>query len=338
MTLRQTIQAAPAKSNELLTKLADTSNQAVKTREKLLADLGDELRLYVDLEDKHLFPVLRKHDATKGLVSEAGKANRVLLKVLGELEQTPKDSDAFLEKLGDLRQAFRQNLRDERQELLPAVLKALDAEEANELAATLEAGAVDAENAKREEAREARDAAKRTREAEQARAEAEQAAVRAQRTVAATARRATDQAADIVRLEAAAVEQTGRQAVQAAVDAAGTATAAVSGAISVYRESTQARVEDLRAVTAASSTSARGLAEVGSALTDWLGKTVRTNTEATQRLLQCRNLQQLAEVQLQFGATMMRNWMEANARVLEVAQQSSKQALKPLSARLQPEA
>ena len=36
MTLRQTIQAAPVKTTDLMTKLSATSNQAVKTRENLL--------------------------------------------------------------------------------------------------------------------------------------------------------------------------------------------------------------------------------------------------------------------------------------------------------------
>ena len=42
-TIRQLIQTAPAKANELLAKLVDTSDTAVKTRERLFADLKSEL-------------------------------------------------------------------------------------------------------------------------------------------------------------------------------------------------------------------------------------------------------------------------------------------------------
>lgn len=58
MTLRQTIHAAPAKANDLIAKLSATSNQAIKAREGLFADLSTELTLYVDLEEQHLIPLL----------------------------------------------------------------------------------------------------------------------------------------------------------------------------------------------------------------------------------------------------------------------------------------
>ena len=52
MTLRQTIQAAPGKTTELITKLSATSNQAVKTRENLFAELSDELARYIEIEER----------------------------------------------------------------------------------------------------------------------------------------------------------------------------------------------------------------------------------------------------------------------------------------------
>ena len=44
-TIRQLIQTSPAKANELFAKLTETSGNAVKTREKLFADLKAELEL-----------------------------------------------------------------------------------------------------------------------------------------------------------------------------------------------------------------------------------------------------------------------------------------------------
>jgi hypothetical protein len=66
MSLRQLIQTSPAKANELFAKLVDTSDSAVKTRERLFSELKEELELLASLEEKHLFPVLRKHKETKG--------------------------------------------------------------------------------------------------------------------------------------------------------------------------------------------------------------------------------------------------------------------------------
>src|SRR3954465_15900578 len=42
-TIRQLIQTSPAKANELFAKLAETSGNAVKTRERLFSELKEEL-------------------------------------------------------------------------------------------------------------------------------------------------------------------------------------------------------------------------------------------------------------------------------------------------------
>src|SRR5688572_10214865 len=101
MTLRQTIQAAPAKAAELIDKLSATSNQAVKTREGLFAQLSDELVRYVEIEEQHLLPLLRKHPETKDLAADALKGNKDLRASLAKLADLPKDSDVFLAQVGE---------------------------------------------------------------------------------------------------------------------------------------------------------------------------------------------------------------------------------------------
>src|SRR5919112_420217 len=133
-TIRQLIQTAPAKANELLAKLVDTTDTAVKTRERLFSDLKAELELLATLEEEHLFPVLKKYKETKGLVSEALNDNKQTRKLIAELEQTPKESEEFTAKVAELRKVFQQSVRDDRNELLPAVLKALSGEVAAESA------------------------------------------------------------------------------------------------------------------------------------------------------------------------------------------------------------
>src|ERR1044072_2244792 len=123
-TIRQLIQTSPAKANELFAKLVETSGNAVKTRQRVLAELKEER------EEQHLSPVLKERKETKDLVSEALNDNKETRKALTELERTPKESAEFASKVAELRKAFQQHVRDERKELLPAGLKALDDEEA----------------------------------------------------------------------------------------------------------------------------------------------------------------------------------------------------------------
>ncbi|HZB53147.1 MAG TPA: hypothetical protein VE527_05950 [Reyranella sp.] len=51
-TIKQLIQTSPAKANEIFAKLVDTSGAAVKTRERLFAELKDELELQANLEEQ----------------------------------------------------------------------------------------------------------------------------------------------------------------------------------------------------------------------------------------------------------------------------------------------
>jgi hypothetical protein len=59
MTLLTLMQAGPTKAHELFVRLSETSDGAVKTRERLLAELKTELERHVDLEERHLFPILK---------------------------------------------------------------------------------------------------------------------------------------------------------------------------------------------------------------------------------------------------------------------------------------
>ncbi|MBV8398815.1 MAG: hemerythrin domain-containing protein, partial [Acetobacteraceae bacterium] len=173
MTLRSLMQAGPAKATELFTRLSETSDNAVKTRERLFAELKRELELHADLEERHLFPLLRKHAETRELVANAIKDNKEVRARLEALETLPKNHETFLDKLTELQKAFRQHARDDKKELLPAVQRALSEEQAQAVAEKFENGLAEADQARQDEAEERRMAARRERE--QTELEAQQA-------------------------------------------------------------------------------------------------------------------------------------------------------------------
>ena len=215
-TIRQLIQTGPAKANELLAKLVDTSDTAVKTRERLFSDLKAELELLATLEEEHLFPILRKHKETKNLVSEALNDNKQTRKLIADLEQTPKESEEFAQKVAELRKVFQQSVRDEKNELLPAVLKALSDEEAQEIVERIEAEKAQIEEARRAEAEQRRAEARAEREQEEkALAAQEDAAERAQRS-----RAAVRQTADAVVRTSEVAAESATQIVRSAAEGA----------------------------------------------------------------------------------------------------------------------
>lgn len=203
MNLRTLMQTGPARANELFARLADTSDGAVKTRERLFAELKAELELHTRLEEEHLFPVLRRH-AQKELVADAIRDNRELLAALNEIDALPKGDETFLGRLKELQKAFRQHARDEKTEILPAVQQALSEEQVQTVAGKIEASRAEAEQARQEEAEERRQRARQEREQAEQQAQQAEAAERQRREAEREARAQAQQAREAARLAAEA--------------------------------------------------------------------------------------------------------------------------------------
>ena len=104
MTLRSLMR--PAKANELFAKLSETSAGAVKTRERLFAELKADLEFHTSLEEQHLFPVLRRNPETKDLVADAIRDNKELRAKVAELDGMAKNDAIFSERLSELQKVF----------------------------------------------------------------------------------------------------------------------------------------------------------------------------------------------------------------------------------------
>jgi Hemerythrin HHE cation binding domain len=336
VSLQTTMQSAPARANELFARLGETSDGAVKTREKLFSELKAELELYTGLEDRHLLPILRKSPETKQLAVEVANDNRDLRAKLAELEALPKSDAAFPEKLSELRKAFRQRARDEKRELLPAVQRALSEEQVQGVAERIEAGLAEAEQAKRDETEEKRAKARQEREAAERQAEQEEAAEQAHRAEAAQARhdeakqRKVEAERERERTERQAAAE--RHAGEAAEMAMRTALAASEGihlaaqkaangalragtvAIDAYAGLARAAVWNLQASVTLPRAIHGGAAEIRSAWLGWLDRTARAGAQTSHELLQA-----VAERQGKFAADAVLSWMEHNSHILEIA-------------------
>ena len=214
MTLRTLMLAGPTKANELFTKIAETSDGAVKTREKLFAELKTELELHTSLEEEHLFPILRRNAETKAFVADAIKDNKELRAKLVELDSLPKNDDAFPERLKELQKAFRQHARDEKTELLPAVQRALSEEQVQGVAEKMEASLAEIEQAKQDEAEERRAKARQEREQAEQQAQQAEAVERQACQVASVALKPAEVAVETGRRVARAVVETTNEVVE----------------------------------------------------------------------------------------------------------------------------
>jgi hemerythrin superfamily protein len=366
MSLRTLMQAGPAKANELFARLAETSDGAIKTREKFFSELKAELELHSSLEEQHLFPVLRRNTETKDLVAEAIKDNKELRAKLTELEALPKNDEAFPERLKELQKTFRQHARDEKRELLPAVQQALSEEQVQNVVEKIEAGVAEAEKARQDEvearrlkARQERDEAERRaeqqaaderaqnaaaeqarqEEAEQKRAklrrEREEAEHRAEQQAAAkraeadAQRRAHEAAEAVARTATAAQTNALRIAEHAAVNAQRVG-AEVQNVANIYLDAMKTMVPDLRTVAALPEAAVGAMAEIRSAWIEWMSQTTLTGTQISQDLLR-----QAAEQQRRFAAEVMQGWMTQNARVMQISMRVAQEGLRPFANRFE---
>jgi DNA repair exonuclease SbcCD ATPase subunit len=363
MSLRTLMQAGPTKANELFAKLSETSDGAIKTREKFFSELKAELELHINLEEQHLFPVLRRNAETKDLVAEAIKDNKELRAKLAELEALPKNDEAFPERLKDLQRTFRQHARDDKRELLPAVQRALSEEQVQTVVEKIEAGVAEAEKTRQDEvearrlkARQEREeaerqaeqqaAAERARnaaaeqarqeEAEQKRAklrrEREEAEQRAEQQAAARraeadAERRAHEAAAVARTATAAQTNVPRAAETAAVNGQ-RAGAEIQDAASTYLDAVKTMVPDLRTVTALPEVAVDAMTEIRSAWIEWMGQTTLIGTQMSQELLR-----QAAERQQRFAAEAVQGWMRHNARVMQISMRVAQEGLRPFATR-----
>src|SRR3954463_14062430 len=212
-----------------------------------------------------------------------------------------------------VRKAFQQHVRDERKEFLPAVLKALDDEEAGAIVEKIEGAKAEVEEAKRAEAEERRAAAREERE--QAEAVARQERERIE-----TVRQAAESVGNVVRVSAEAPRRVAETAQDAVRSGVGTAAqmaqrALVLGAFS-FSDVTRS-VQNAAAGMTALAQANTGLAVRYQAL--WrevfqlAQQATRERTESMTRLISVRSPQQLLEVNIDLLKGEMQRFFEGQA-------------------------
>jgi len=316
-TIRQLIQSSPARANELFAKLIDTSESAVKTREKLFSELKDELELLASLEEQHLFPVLRKHKDLKDLVREALNDNKATRKLLTELDHTPKDTEEFGARVAELRRVFQQHVRDDKKDLLPAILKALSDEEAEVVIEGFEAGKAEIEEAKQAEAEERRAAARRERE------EAERVQQAAESVVQAAW--AAPQAAEHAAAVAQEAVQTSLNTTSQAVKGATDQVTEMLGAVRQRNQDlTERASKNLESLVQSGASLSREMQDVSGEYLEMVQERLQRNLDGVNKLARCRSLPQLIETQgalfrenLELTLSNGRRLAEASARLAD---------------------
>jgi hypothetical protein len=312
-------QTPPDQANELFAQLLETSNDAAELRERLFSDLRQELELLASLQEEHLFPVLEQNPETADLVRGARDDHQQTKALLNELAATPKDGDAVLAKVAELRKVFQQHIRNDKNELLPVVLKVLSAEEVEAVVEKVE-----------EEVAETRQAAAEPRRTRRGRKPADAGA-----DTSGTLLAAVEAGSESVRV----LEQSARDAVQDSVQAA--SELGNRSLESLGRQGREAmtlvdQMPDYLQVMARSNRILAGGA--GTITLEWFGlrqERLLKNLEGMTDLLSCRTMPDFVSLQSSLVQSNVERMLENSQRLTQLTAQVAQEATQTLTA--QPE-
>jgi hypothetical protein len=311
MTTRTFSQTPPDKANELFEKLLATSDNATKTRERLLSDLKEELDLLANLQEQYLFPVLSKH-RMQDLVQEAIQDNQETSALLAQLDGMPKNNGEFLTKVAELKKVFQQHIRDDKMELLPAVLKVLSDEEAEAVAEQVQDEMASVDEAKRTETRRAREQVESVqRVAEdltntvQAGAEGAQTAVRTMQEAVQTSLSTASELARLTTDQAMQFFNPGNRDAQSLGDETS---------------------RNLQAVAQAGTVLARGVQDVSREWFELSQKRLQMNLDGWSSLARCRSVADFVAVQTSLIRDNLEQTLDNSRRMAELTQQLADKA------------
>jgi hypothetical protein len=309
-------QAPPDKANELFEKLLATSANAVKTRERLFADLKEELELLARLQEEHLFPVLRRH-GMQDLLRDATNDNEETSALLAEIERTPKNSDEFLSQVTELRRVFQQHIRDDKKELLPAVLKVLSDEEANAVVEKVEDEMANIDETKRADARRAREQVETVQRVTEDVADTLRAGVEGTQMVARTMR-------ETVQNSLGAISELARRSTGQGLQMVGRSDGVALGL-------SEEAAHNLRAAAQSGTALARGLQDISREVVDRSQRRLQRNLDGLQALTRCQSMTDLVEVQTSLLRDNLEQMLENSRRIAELTIQMADEATRTVT-------
>jgi phasin family protein len=320
MTARKFSQTPPDKANELFNKLLATSDAAAKTRERLFDDLKQELELLANLQEEHLFPVLRRHEM-QDLVREATHDNEETRALLAELEGMPKNGGEFLSRVAELKRVFQQHIRDDKKELLPAVLKILSDPEANTVVEKVEDEMASINETNRAEARRAREQGETVQRVTEDVADTMKAGVEGAQTVVRAMQEAVGNSLE-------AVAELTRRSTGQALQVFGSPDQDAQGL-------TEEVSHNLRAVAQSSTALTRGLQDVSREVFERSQQRLQRNLDGLQALARCRSITDLVTVQTSLLRDNLEQTVENSRRIAEVTIQTADEVTKAVTVQVE---
>jgi hemerythrin-like domain-containing protein len=118
---------------DLFEKIEKTDDGQHKEREQLLGKLREELELHTEIEERLLYPEMKKHPGTKKLAGEALEEHGEVKRLLQELPKLSPGEERWSDMIEELDHAVQHHVREEEEQMFPAARREISESRAKEL-------------------------------------------------------------------------------------------------------------------------------------------------------------------------------------------------------------
>ncbi len=126
------------KVKQLLTRLEDTTERAVKTRAELFATIKGELTVHEIIEEEIFYPELKSHPKAKDIVLEGFEEHHVVDLLMSELEALPVEDESWGAKSLVMKENVEHHIEEEEGEMFKTARSVFDKDELADLGARME--------------------------------------------------------------------------------------------------------------------------------------------------------------------------------------------------------
>jgi hemerythrin superfamily protein len=121
------------KAMGLIEKISEADEDDVATREEFFPQVNDALTLHAEMEEQAFYPALEAVKETQPLVEEALQDHEEMKALLEELSDMPKESEEWMDKFEELRDAVEEHAQEEETRTIPKAQDAFTEDQKEEL-------------------------------------------------------------------------------------------------------------------------------------------------------------------------------------------------------------
>src|SRR5688572_8111329 len=123
---------------DLMDRVEETTDKAVKTRQETFKKIMEELEIHAQIEETIFYPALQVETETEDITREAYEEHKVVKTLLKELDGMPKDDPQWAAKFKVLKENVEHHVEEEEGQMFEKARKTLEKEDLDELGKEME--------------------------------------------------------------------------------------------------------------------------------------------------------------------------------------------------------